>query len=281
MIKIASSISYNAPFFLDARQYVTVPEGKEYHEVLKNWNIPIPDGFEVFCNGSWWTYGKNNPETITGKFRKRSVSGGGGSDTSFTVVVNHPSGSECCIPQNTHLDSLQLEWDCQYDGDTVSPASISIKVGNEPIIVIDDPSTGRYLLEEEIYGGTDIIITAAYAGEATSSVIHMLSTYVKYYGVLLSPEITENDVERLTVVNSDTNASLSERLFDCTGGRYPYYLIPSSLYRQVSDTLKMYVGGWMNTDYVTQSVMINGEEYTVIRHGYLQTGKLYIKFEER
>lgn len=68
-INLSSNFLYQAKEFLDKRQ------GKAgSKEDLKNWNIPIPDGFEVFCSETniWYTYKPTEDEDPeTGRFHTR------------------------------------------------------------------------------------------------------------------------------------------------------------------------------------------------------------------
>jgi hypothetical protein len=69
--------------------------------------------------------------------------------------------------------------------------------------------------------------------------------------------------------------------FNCTGGKYPYYVIPSSLYNP--STFKVWIGGLRNTDLVVTIQEITNalsfvESYAIIRLGTKQTGVLSIRF---
>lgn len=68
-INLSSNFLYQAKEFLDGRQ------GKAGSKSdLKSWNIPIPDGFEVFCSEdvTWYTYRPEEDEDPeTGKFHIR------------------------------------------------------------------------------------------------------------------------------------------------------------------------------------------------------------------
>lgn len=71
MINIGTNFLYKGELFLDSRQGLAKTK-----EDLRNWSIPVPDGFEVYLDlendPSWYTYNsKNSIDGETGKFRKR------------------------------------------------------------------------------------------------------------------------------------------------------------------------------------------------------------------
>lgn len=89
MIQIGTNIEYNGDQYLDYRQgHATSCDD------LLNWNIPIPEGFEVYLNTDneeekgWYYYSETEElSETTGKFHKRAT-GGGGSDVDLTDVWN-------------------------------------------------------------------------------------------------------------------------------------------------------------------------------------------------
>lgn len=67
--------------------------------------------------------------------------------------------------------------------------------------------------------------------------------------------------------------------FDCTGGKYVYYVIPSSL-----GTPEFWVGGLKNTDVVTTSATVTNASggsttYSIMRLANIQTGVLSVQFK--
>jgi hypothetical protein len=61
--------------FLDDRQGIASSVS-----ALKSWNyssVPIPEGFEVYVDGVWYTYRSSNPDDpVTGRFKTRTDDGG-------------------------------------------------------------------------------------------------------------------------------------------------------------------------------------------------------------
>lgn len=74
MIEIGTNFSYKGPRFLDERHGLAGSKND-----LRDWSIPIPEGFEVFLNDvnsdegpAWYTYSSSNEyDEFTGKFKKR------------------------------------------------------------------------------------------------------------------------------------------------------------------------------------------------------------------
>lgn len=70
------------------------------------------------------------------------------------------------------------------------------------------------------------------------------------------------------------SGTLDKTVFNCSGGKYPYIIIPATYY---NPTNKMYVGGFLNTDLVVEDVKIENKvgvvaPYKVIRTRLKQTG---------
>lgn len=83
-----------------------------------------------------------------------------------------------------------------------------------------------------------------------------------------------------SAINSKLTSSFAESgtidktILDCSGGRYPYIIIPAQYYNPNN---KLYVGGFLNTDLVVEDVVIENKvgvqaPYKVIRTRLKQTG---------
>lgn len=68
-INIGASFLYKGKYFLDDRQNLPVTTND-----LKNWSIPIPEGFEVYLSSEnqWYEFRSSYSDDITGHFRKRN-----------------------------------------------------------------------------------------------------------------------------------------------------------------------------------------------------------------
>ena len=98
----------------------------------------------------------------------------------------------------------------------------------------------------------------------------------KYYGV--SEKTSLNNDEILALTSAWASKALATTKFDCTGGKYPYYIIPTSLANNVS----FYINGFANSNWSTEVKNITNsfgysESYTIYRLNTIQTGILNIE----
>lgn len=98
----------------------------------------------------------------------------------------------------------------------------------------------------------------------------------KYYGV--SEKTSLNNDEILTLTSAWASKALATTKFDCTGGKYPYYIIPTSLANNVS----FYINGFANSNWSTEVKNVTNsygylESYTIYRLNTIQTGILNIE----
>lgn len=124
-----------------------------------------------------------------------------------------------------------------------------------------------------------LTVTATYGSQSASKVYNVFFKYKKYWGVSTNASLTSAQV--LTLGNSTWADSKAMRAttFDCTGGKYVYYVIPSSL-----GTPEFWVGGLKNTDVVTTSATVTNASggsarYLIMRLANIQTGVLSVEFK--
>lgn len=90
----------------------------------------------------------------------------------------------------------------------------------------------------------------------------------------LSGTIKSSQLEGKLTSSFVESGTLDKTVFNCSGGKYPYIIIPAQYY---NPTNKMYVGGFLNTDLVVEEVSIENKvgvvvPYKVIRTRLKQTG---------
>ena len=90
----------------------------------------------------------------------------------------------------------------------------------------------------------------------------------------LSGTIKSSQLEGKLTSSFVESGTLDKTVFNCSGGKYPYIIIPALYY---NPTNKMYVGGFLNTDLVVEDVKIENKvgivvPYKVIRTRLKQTG---------
>lgn len=124
-----------------------------------------------------------------------------------------------------------------------------------------------------------LTVTATYGSQSASKVYNIFFKYKKYWGVSTNASLTSAQV--LTLGNSTwaDSKAMGATTFDCTGGKYVYYVVPSSL-----GTPEFWVGGLKNTDVVTTSATVTNASggsatYSIIRLANIQTGVLSVEFK--
>lgn len=113
----------------------------------------------------------------------------------------------------------------------------------------------------------------------TKSVIYYFK-YKKYYGTSANATLTNAQILALGGDAWADSKAMEATIFDCTGGKYPYYVIPSDIYTG----LEVWVGGLKNSDITVTDITLTNDEgaskaYKVIRLTNIQTGVLSIEFK--
>lgn len=113
----------------------------------------------------------------------------------------------------------------------------------------------------------------------TKSVIYYFK-YKKYYGTSSNATLTNAQILALGGDAWADSRAMEATIFDCTGGKYPYYVIPSDIYTG----LEVWVGGLKNSDITVTDITLTNDEgaskaYKVVRLTNIQTGILSIEFK--
>lgn len=113
----------------------------------------------------------------------------------------------------------------------------------------------------------------------TKSVIYYFK-YKKYYGTSSNATLTNAQILALGGSTWAYSRSMGATNFDCTGGKYPYYVIPADIYTG----LEVWVGGLKNSDITVTDITLtnasgSSKAYKVVRLTNIQTGILSIQFK--
>lgn len=113
----------------------------------------------------------------------------------------------------------------------------------------------------------------------TKSVIYYFK-YKKYYGTSSNATLTNAQILALDGSTWADSRSMGATNFDCTGGKYPYYVIPANIYTG----LEVWVGGLKNSDITVTDITLtnasgSSKAYKVVRLTNIQTGILSIQFK--
>ena len=164
-------------------------------------------------------------------------------------------------------------------GQDVTP-NATIKViagGNHPGNL--SPNKKSWTPSSPITAETRISVAAQYEGRSKTAEIYYRFKYKKYWGTSSKSTLTNSDILALGGSTWADSRTMGATTFDCTGGKYVYYVIPSSL-----GTPEFWVGGLKNTDVVTTSATVTNASggsttYSIMRLANIQTGALSVQFK--
>lgn len=157
----------------------------------------------------------------------------------------------------------------------------NINVVGEPTLsgsISSDKQT--WIPTKAVTANQKLTVTAKYGSQSASKVYYVFFKNKKYWGTSANTSLTNAQVLALEGSTWADNRLMESTNFDCTGGKYPYYVIPANVY----NGLQVWVGGLKNTDItVTDMTVTNAsgssQAYKVIRLTNIQTGVLSIEFK--
>ena len=157
----------------------------------------------------------------------------------------------------------------------------NINVVGEPTLsgsISSDKQT--WIPTKAVTANQKLTVTATYGSQSASKVYCVFFKNKKYWGTSANTSLTNAQVLALEGSTWADNRLMESTKFDCTGGKYPYYVIPANVY----NGLQVWVGGLKNTDItVTDMTVTNAsgssQAYKVIRLTNIQTGVLSIEFK--
>lgn len=177
---------------------------------------------------------------------------------------------------------------------TKNPINISVtrkgtNVTSSSTVTVTPPSgiTGTLASTKNNWTPTNSIstnvtvsVTAAYGAQTQTKSISYTFKYKKYWGVSDKATLTNAEILALAGNGWADARTMGATRFDCTGGKYPYYIIPADKYTG----LEVWVGGLKNTDLVVTDInLVNAsgatKAYKVVRLANKQTGVLSVEFK--
>lgn len=119
-------------------------------------------------------------------------------------------------------------------------------------------------------------VVCRYGAQTVAKNATFMFSLKKYWGVSDKPSLTNSDI--LSLSSAWAQRAQSTTSFNCTGGKYPYYIIPTSMVGGI----QFWIGGLRNTDWVETVQNItnpfgNIDNYTIFRLNNIQTGVLNIE----
>lgn len=161
-------------------------------------------------------------------------------------------------------NSVVLRW--TYDRDITYQ-----EINKEELDISLRTKTYNNVTENTIYR-----LIAIYNSKEYEKSVSATFNIKKYYGVSEKTSLTNDEIKALT--SAWASKALTTTKFDCTGGKYPYYIIPTSL----ANNITFYINGFANSNWSTEvkNVINNygySESYTIYRLNTIQTGILNIE----
>lgn len=163
---------------------------------------------------------------------------------------------------STQVITLSWTYDRAVDSQSVNnePLATGVRTKQYSGVVADTTYTLRAVCKTTVYTQS---LTARFCLK-------------KYYGV--SSKGTLTNAEILSLSSAWAQPEQEATLFDCTGGKYPYYILPTSMAGGVG----FWVGGLKNTDWTKEVRKVTNasgyeESYTLFRLRGIQTGILSIE----
>lgn len=289
-LKVGTNFEYEGHNFLDSRQGMARTKAD-----LKNWSVLVPAGFEVILSGTGEAYvytpGRQDPEV--GDWTKRSDYDLSGSaleedlqaksadilelmQTVFPLSFASFSGGGSY--EYGQKPTPRISWTISRKGGIIAP----------DLVLVNNSTSGvaadmlSYSADAPIEVNGTYIVTAHAQGINVSKTASYNFYYKKYWGVSAKETLDRNDILGFSSTWA-TSWTMGATTFNCSGGKYPYYVLPSEYYS--AGSFKVWIGGLRNTDLdVSDFTLLNASgvehAYKVIRLRTKQTGSLSIKFAD-
>lgn len=281
-LKIGTNFNYQGHDFLDYRQGLP-----KTLEDLRNWDILVPLGFEACVDGEWYMWkGEDYVNPETGHWEKRSVSMGNNYDDAIAKLMAKVFQASFSVSGGGQYEkgqsvSPRVTWSLTKEGVAV-PIDI-VWINN---VSLADPSVTTYTPGPITTTTTYNVRVMSSEGTEFSDYARYLFSLKRYWGVSnYSAQSPEFILPSLAGLSSEfaSDWKKEQTQFDCSGGKYPMYILPAGLYSE--STFQVWVGGLRNTDLeVRREVLVNGsgsrDEYVIITLGTRQTGVLGITFKQ-
>ena len=120
---------------------------------------------------------------------------------------------------------------------------------------------------------TTYTLKAIQGGQTYTKSVSAQFKVKKYYGVSANGTLTNDEI--LALSSTWAGRTQGSTVFDCTGGKYPYYILPTSMVSGI----QFWIGGLRNTDWKEETREVTNtfghkESYTIYRLNSIQTGVL-------
>lgn len=167
-----------------------------------------------------------------------------------------------------------ISWSLARKNEEVQPSSVTVNGLTEGISSDLKAYTGEPITADSSYRVNAICGIQAVERTAVYSF-----RFMKYWGI--SDKVVLNGADVLGMNHSfATSKAMGKTVFNCTGGKYPYYIIPEELL----DSIEVWINGFRNTDIDVSDLEVTNDYniskmYKVVRLNTIQTGVLTIEYK--
>lgn len=179
----------------------------------------------------------------------------------FPFTISFGGGG---VYEKGSVQTINLSW--TYDRDIMSQS-----MNGETLDI--GVRTKRYM---DVASDTIYNLSAIYEGRSYTKSASVEFKLKKYYGVSAHETLTNEEV--LALSGLWAGRVQGSMPFDCRGGKYPYYILPTSMVSGI----QFWIGGLRNSDWTEEVRDITNaygykESYTIFRLNSIQTGVLNIE----
>ena len=168
-----------------------------------------------------------------------------------------------------------ITWSLSRKGEEVNPTFASVNGSTANV----SSNLKSWTSPTVITANTTYNVICRYESQEVSRSASYAFSFKKYWGT--SADTTLNNSQILSLSNTWASKTMGKTTFDCTGGKYIYYIIPSSIY---GNGVEFWVNGFKNTDTIVTDITVTNnynvsEPYKMIRLNNIQTGILEVEFK--
>lgn len=166
-------------------------------------------------------------------------------------------------------------WSILYKDEEVVPTTATVNGSTEGV----NEEKSKYSSPTKITTDKNYKVICTYGSQSIEKTANYIFSLKKYWGASSVTELTNGDV--MLMNNGWASRTMGKTTFDCTGGKYIYYIIPFDIY---GEGVSFWINGFKNTDVIVYDMEItNGknvtETYKVMRLNNIQTGILEVEFK--
>lgn len=166
-------------------------------------------------------------------------------------------------------------WSILYKDEEVVPTTATVNGSTEGV----NEEKSKYSSPTTITTDKNYKVICTYGSQSIEKTANYIFSLKKYWGASSVTELTNGDV--MLMNNGWASRTMGKTTFDCTGGKYIYYIIPFDIY---GEGVSFWINGFKNTDVIVYDMEItNGknvtETYKVMRLNNIQTGIIEVEFK--